>query len=86
MFAGLPEIPCRTFDVLSGELVQVPLAQWVSGGYYKTHSLVLHGDAGVGKTPLAMSMCSEIGDILQCDFPWKPCYIKVGTVEALWGT
>ena len=59
------------------------MSRWVPNGFYKTHSLVLRGDAGLGKTPVAMAMLSEITDILHCDHLERPYYIKVGTVDAL---
>ncbi len=65
LFVGLADIVCRSFGVVSGGLIEIPLGLWVSSGYFKTHSLVLHGDAGLGKTPLAMSMCSDIADTQQ---------------------
>ena len=83
LFAGVPAVPCRTFDVVSGELVEFSLLQWLTDGWYKTHALVLHGDAGLGKTPLAMTMLAEVSSVLQVDCQWKPYYLKVGTVEAL---
>ncbi len=83
LFAGVSAVPCRTFDVVSGEPLEFSLSQWLTDGWYKTHALVLHGDAGLGKTPLAMAMLAEVASILQVDCQWRPYHLKGGTVEAL---
>ena len=83
LFTGVSSVACRTFGVVSGELLEFNLSQWLEKGWCKTHALVLHGDAGLGKTPLAMTMLAEVSSILQVDCQWKPYYLKVGTVEAL---
>ena len=82
MYEGLSNVICRTFDVVSGELLEFTVLQWVRDGYYRTHSLILCGDAGLGKTPLGMSMMSEIALITQCEYPWRPYFIKIGTMDA----
>ena len=64
MFLGMGAIICRSFGVAGGKLLEAPLSRWVPDGYYRTHSLEMRGDAGLGKTPLAMSMLSEATDIL----------------------
>jgi hypothetical protein len=82
-FDCLDAVQCKTFDVVTGELVQYPLASWFNDNHWRTHTLVLHGDAGLGKTPLAMTLLTMITNKLQSDRAWKPYYIKVGTVEGL---
>ena len=49
----------------------------------RTHNLVLCGDSGLGKTPLAMAMCAELASKMRKVCPWEPYFVKVGTVEAL---
>ena len=85
VFDNLLEVRCKTFDVISGELLDYGVLDWLRAGHWRTHTLVLHGDAGVGKTPLAMSLMCEIAATLQRECSWKPYYLKVGTVEGLRG-
>ena len=82
-FDHLDGIVCRTFDVITGALIQYPVIDWLRQGWFKSHTLILHGDAGLGKTPLAMSLLSEVATLLQSGCPWAAYFIKVGTVESL---
>ena len=50
---------------------------------FRTHSLVLCGDSGLGKTTLAMAMCAELASKMHKVCPWEPYFVKAGTVEAL---
>ena len=50
--------------------------------WLRTHTLVLCGDSGLGKTPLAMAMCAELAGKMRKVCPWEPYFVKVGTVEA----
>jgi hypothetical protein len=80
---NLELVYCRSFDVVTGAPIEYPLLDWLRQGFWRSHTLVLHGDAGLGKTPLAMSLLAEIAAILQRGAPWRAYYIKVGTVEGL---
>ena len=83
-FIGLYSVTCMTFDVVSGDLVQFSVLQWLHEGFFRTHSLILCGDAGLGKTPLGMAMLSEIASQMQEMCPWnRPYFVKVSTVEGL---
>ena len=82
-FDHLGNVVCRTFDVITGALIQYPVMDWLKKGWFKSHTLILHGDAGLGKTPLAMTLLSEVATHLQSGCQWAPYFIKVGTVEAL---
>jgi hypothetical protein len=82
-FDHLGSVVCRTFNVIDGSLIQFPVTDWLARGFYRTHTLILHGDAGLGKTPLAMSLLAEVASLLQQGCDWQPYYIKVGTVESL---
>jgi hypothetical protein len=82
-FDHLGSVVCRTFDVVTGALIQYPVVDWLRQGWFKTHTLILHGDAGLGKTPLAMALLAEVAALLQSDCPWAAYFIKVGTVESL---
>ena len=82
-FDHLDHVVCRTFDVVTGALIQYPVSDWLRRGWFKSHTLILHGDAGLGKTPLAMTLLSEVATHLQADCPWAPYFLKVGTVESL---
>ena len=35
-FEGLANVVCRTFNVISGELVEFSMHQWLSDGYFRT--------------------------------------------------
>ena len=82
-FSHLGAVICRTFNVIDGSMIAFPVEQWLAGGFYRTHTLILHGDAGLGKTPLAMTLLAEAAVVLQQGCGWPPYYIKVGTVESL---
>jgi hypothetical protein len=82
-FSHLGSIVCRTFNVIDGSMIAFPVEEWLSRGFYRTHTLVLHGDAGLGKTPLAMTLLGEVASQLQQGCNWPAYYIKVGTVESL---
>jgi hypothetical protein len=82
-FDHLGAVVCRTFDVVTGALIQYPVVDWLRQGWFKTHTLILHGDAGLGKTPLAMALLAEVATLLQSGCPWAAYFIKVGTVESL---
>ena len=43
-------IICRSFDVISGDMVEFPVVEWVSGGRFREYTLVLHGDSNLGKS------------------------------------
>jgi hypothetical protein len=45
----------------------------------------LNGDAGLGKTPLAMTLLAEVASLLKLSCNWPSYFIKVGTVESLRG-
>ena len=73
-----------TFNVVTDDIMQFSVLQWLHDGFYRTHSLILRGDAGLGKTPLGMTLMAEIATRSQGGCPWSPAYfVKVGTVEAL---
>ena len=82
-FDHLDNVVCRTFDVVTGALIQYPVRDWLRLGWFKSHTLILHGDAGLGKTPLAMTLLAEAANLLQSGCAWAPYFIKVGTVESL---
>ena len=82
-FSHLDAVVCRTFDVVTGALIQYPVMDWIRQGWFKSHTLILHGDAGLGKTPLAMALLAAVSNHLQSDSPWAPYFLKVGTVESL---
>jgi hypothetical protein len=82
-FSHLGAIVCRTFNVIDGSRIAFTVEDWLARGFYRTHTLVLHGDAGLGKTPLAMTLLAEVASQLQQGCNWPPYYIKVGTVESL---
>ena len=46
-------------------------------------SLVIHGRAGLGKTPVAMSMMAEVATKEQETMPNAAYFIKVGTLDSL---
>jgi hypothetical protein len=79
----LDEVICRTFNVQTGAMVTFPLMDWLRLGKWKSMTLVLYGDAGVGKTPVSIALLSEVTAVLQASSPWRPFFLKVGTVEAL---
>ena len=81
-FVGMDTVTCRTFDVVTGALVSFTLHAWFAE-YCNTHTLVLHGDAGLGKTPLSKSMLGAIASRLSNNPMTKAYYIKVGTLDAL---
>ena len=50
-FSHLGGVVCRTFNVVTGAVIQYPVTDWLREGWFKSHTLILHGDAGLGKTP-----------------------------------
>ena len=81
-FVGVSGIICRTFDVISGALVEFPVLEWVSGGHFREHTLVLHGDSNLGKTQLAMSMLALIAEEI-FESAERSYFLKVETIEGL---
>ena len=49
----------------------------------RQYSLILHGNAGLGKTPLAMSLMGEIAIKEQHDAASSAYFIKVSTLDSL---
>jgi hypothetical protein len=80
---NLDMVRCRTFNVQTGALIEFPLVDWLRMRKWRSMTLILYGDAGVGKTPVSIALLSEIAAVLQNGAPWRPYFIKVGTVEAL---
>ena len=81
-FINVSGIVCRSFDVISGAMVEFPVVEWVSGGRFREYTLVLHGDSNLGKTQLAMTMmCAIAQDIFET--PERPYFLKVETIEGL---
>ena len=74
---------CKSFDVITGELVQFQLLNWWTDKYYRRYTLVLHGDSDVGKTQIALSLLSEVAVELQKDENYRRYFLKVGTVDSL---
>ena len=61
-------IICRTFNEHTGAIVNVSLKQYLFDGEQMFHhefALVLYGDGSVGKTPVAMTLCSLMARIHQ---------------------
>jgi hypothetical protein len=81
-FAHLDNVICETMDVISGHMMSFPLMQWLSRGYHKQYSLVLHGDSDLGKTQLALSLLSDLSMDLQKQDEFPSYFIKVGTVRS----
>ena len=49
----------------------------------RQYSLILHGNAGLGKTPLAMTFLAQIATKEQDKMPFTPYFMKVGTMDSL---
>jgi hypothetical protein len=73
----------RSYNVLTGALVEVSLKQWIMGGLFTQRSLVIHGHAQCAKTPVARAVCAFLATRLQKDSGEDPFYLKVGTADTL---
>jgi hypothetical protein len=76
-------IMLRSYDILTGVLVEVSLKDWIMKGLWSQRSLVLHGHAQCAKTPVARAICSLLAVRLQKKGGADPYYLKVGTVDSL---
>ena len=81
-YIATANVVCRTFNVISGELVEFPVLSWVSDSRFKEYTLVLHGDSNLGKTQLAMTMLCAIAENIY-ETQDRPYFLKVETIEGL---
>jgi hypothetical protein len=72
----------RSYNVLTGALVEVSLRDWIMG-LFAQRSLVIHGSAQCAKTPVARAVCALLAGSLQKDTGKEPFYLKVGTADSL---
>ena len=62
------ELECNTFSVHAGELVTFSLNKYLFDGECMLHNdytLIIHGSAGLGNTPLAKTLCALMAKINQ---------------------
>ena len=77
------QLTLRSYNVLTGALVEVSLKEWIMGGLFSQRSLVIHGDAQCAKTPVARAVCAFLATNLQRESGNDPFYLKVGTADSL---
>jgi hypothetical protein len=77
------QLTLRSYNVLTGALVQVSLKEWIMGGLFSQRSLVIHGHAQCAKTPVARAVCAFLATRLQAASGNDPFYLKVGTADTL---
>jgi len=82
-FVNTETVMCRTFNVITGELIEFPLMEWLTQKHYTYLTLVLHGDAGLGKTPLAMSLAAAVTDDIWEKPSERPYFLKIETIDSL---
>jgi hypothetical protein len=71
-----------TFNVKTGNDIEVSLDTFINAGWFRTHALVLLGDSSFGKTVAAESMCRELCYQILGDDEEK-YFLNVGTVDSL---
>jgi hypothetical protein len=81
-FVNLDLVKCKTFDVITGAIIQFEISKWFSQKYFKDYTLVIMGDSSLGKTALAMTLASLTSDELKPDDA-RSYFIKVETMDAL---
>eukprot|EP00972_Heterocapsa_arctica_P113292 16436337-Heterocapsa_arctica.AAC.1 len=73
-----------TFDLETGELKRISVADWFSEGLCIKYALVLYGLAGCGKSPAANALAAALArDLQDTHAVGDPYFIKVGTSDAL---
>ena len=82
-FVNTETVMCRTFNVITGELIEFPVMEWLTEKHYTYLTLVLHGDAGLGKTPLAMSLAAAVTDDIWEKPSERPYFLKIETIDSL---
>eukprot|EP00971_Amphidinium_carterae_P332117 6466106-Amphidinium_carterae.1 len=80
-FENLEGVTCRSFDVITGEVVEFSLTEWITKKHYLEYTLVLHGDANLGKTQVAKCFLSMLATEM-AETSDKPYFVKVETIEA----
>ena len=73
----------RSYDVLTGAIVETSLRTWMMGGLFGERSLVIHGNAQCAKMPVARAVCAHMAIALQVKSGTAPFYLKVGTADNL---
>ena len=82
------QLECKTFNVHTGELVTFSLKKYLFDGQdmlHRDYALILHGSAGLGKSPLARTLCAMMAKINQAGGAQDAAFIQVSTADMLRG-
>ena len=81
LLQGLDEPCCRRVDVSTGELLVCSLREFLLQGVFTSHSLLIIGRPGLGKTPVCRRLAATIACALQsCQ---EPYFCQTATIDAL---
>jgi len=82
-YINLDRIQCKTFDPINGSMVEFPLLHWATQRYYKIYTLVIIGEAGLGKSPAALSLMQSIAEEIFTESTQRTYFAYVKTIEGL---
>ena len=82
-FLNLDTVMCKSINVLTGEMIQFPLTDWITSKHYVQYTLVLHGMASAGKTEWAKRVLGNLAQELCEDGSEDAYFVKVESMDNL---